>query len=74
MIVHAAEWLLSRDIEEAVRRRVGSRVQHFRVAIVDGQLVLKGCTLTYHVKQLVQHAVMEVCPLRIYANQIEVNG
>lgn len=65
---------LLRNIEEEVRRRIGSRVRRFGVSVVGGQLVLDGSTLTYHAKQLVQHAVMEICPLRIHANHIQVDG
>lgn len=67
-----AERELSRNIENEVKRRIGSRVRNLRVSIIDGRVALGGRTLTYHAKQLVQHAVMETCPLRILSNDIEV--
>jgi hypothetical protein len=40
--------------------------------IRGGGLVLQGNTLTFHAKQLAQHAIMEATRLPILANEIEV--
>jgi hypothetical protein len=38
----------------------------------DGGLVLMGLAMTYHAKQLAQHAAMEAVDVPIRANEIEV--
>jgi hypothetical protein len=36
------------------------QVQHLQVVCSEGQLILRGCTRTYHVKQLAQQAVLDL--------------
>lgn len=55
-----------------VRGRLSGRVHDFHLLIRDEGLVLRGRTHTYYAKQLAQHAVMEVAPRAIFANEIEV--
>lgn len=59
-------------LERHARRRLGGRVQGFRLLIQGCGLVLQGNTLTFHAKQLAQHAIMEATRLPIVANEIEV--
>jgi hypothetical protein len=59
-------------IEAHVRVRLGGRLRDFRVLPRENGVVLQGNAPTYYAKQLAQHAVMEVTPLRILANEIAV--
>ncbi len=59
-------------LERHARRRLGGRVQGFRLLIQGCGLVLQGTTLTFHAKQIAQHAIMEATRLPILANEIEV--
>ena len=60
------------QLEILLQRRLGNRVRDLEIAIVQGGIVLKGWTTTYHVKQLAQHAALEVLSLPLIANDIEV--
>jgi hypothetical protein len=60
-------------LESLMQSRLGNRVRNLRVHVLDGGLVLKGRTATYHVKQLAQHAAMELGTTPILANDIEVH-
>jgi hypothetical protein len=57
-----------------VENRLGSRLRNFRVVIEPPGLVLIGSCATYFVKQLAQHALLEVARLPLVANRIEVVG
>jgi hypothetical protein len=59
-------------LESFMQMRLGNRVRNLRVQRQPGGLVLQGRTTTYHVKQLAQHAVMELVTTPILANDIEV--
>ncbi len=59
-------------IEGLLIRRLGNRIRDLQIDLQPLGLVLKGRASTYHVKQLAQHAAMEVCDLPILANEIEV--
>ena len=59
-------------LEVQLQRRLGSRVRDLRVVVKHDGVILQGRTSTYHAKQLVQHAVMELGDVRILSNQIEV--
>lgn len=55
-----------------VERELRGRLSDFRVS-ADGQgLVLSGTAPSFYVKQLAQHAVGRLTPLRIIRNEIEV--
>jgi hypothetical protein len=55
-----------------LRDRLGSRVRNLRVVLHGDGVVLQGRATSYHVKQLAQHAAMELGGLRVVANDIEV--
>ncbi len=59
-------------LELQVQRRLGSRVRDLRVIVRHDGIILQGRAVTYHAKQLAQHAAMELADLRILANDIEV--
>jgi hypothetical protein len=59
-------------LEAFMHRRLGNRVRDLRVVRQGGGLILHGWAATYHAKQLAQHAAMEMSPLPILANEIEV--
>jgi DNA-binding response OmpR family regulator len=46
-------------LECAIARRTGDRVRDLRVEVGDGHVIMRGCTESYHVKQLVFAAVLE---------------
>jgi DNA-binding response OmpR family regulator len=48
-----------RRLECEITRRTGGRVRDLHVDVGDGQVVVHGCTESYHVKQLVVAAVLE---------------
>ena len=60
------------QLEGLIQRRLGGRVRNLRVIRRHDGLILKGWAPTYHAKQLAQHAVMDVAPEPILANDIEV--
>jgi CheY-like chemotaxis protein len=59
-------------LESEIQRRLGSRVRGLRILVRSGMAVLRGRACSYYVKQLAQHAVMELSALTIHANEIEV--
>jgi len=61
------------EVEAHVQSRLIGRVRDLQLEARDQGLVLRGRALTYHVKQLAQHAVMEASGLPILANEIEVS-
>jgi len=60
------------QIETVVRHRLVGRVGDFRVEVRNRGIVLRGYTRSYYVKQLVQHAALEVSELPLAANEIRV--
>jgi hypothetical protein len=60
------------SLESLIQRRLGGRIRDFHVVARDRGIILQGRTATYHMKQLAQHAAMELCDLPILANDIEV--
>ena len=46
-------------LECAISRRTGGRVRDLRVEVRDGRVIVRGCTESHHVKQLVLAAVLE---------------
>jgi hypothetical protein len=59
-------------LEGVVQRRLGNRVRELRLVVRDNGVILQGRASTYHAKQLAQHAAMELVPLPILANDIDV--
>ncbi len=70
--MHSATMARLDQLEALVQSRLGGRVRDLRVVVRDDGLILQGRALTYHAKQLAQHAAMEVGRLPILANDIEV--
>jgi hypothetical protein len=60
------------QLEALVQRRLNGRVRALRLLVRDQGLILQGQTSTYHIKQLAQHAALEITGLAIRANEIEV--
>jgi hypothetical protein len=60
------------SLEMLLQHRLGNRIRNLRVVYQGVGIVLKGRALTYHAKQLAQHAAMELSDLPILANDIEV--
>jgi hypothetical protein len=61
-------------LETNVERRLNGRVRGFRLLVHADGLILQGSAVTYHAKQLAQHAVMAATRLTISANEIEVEA
>jgi hypothetical protein len=55
-----------------VDRELRGRLTEFRVTADDEGIVLSGTAPSFYVKQLAQHAVRRLTPLRIIRNEIEV--
>jgi hypothetical protein len=60
------------ELEGLICRRLGGRVRDFRLSIREAGLVLSGNTRSHHVRQLAQHALMDMTRAPITANEIEV--
>jgi hypothetical protein len=69
-----AEPILVTDerLQELLQHRLGGRVRELRIIVRAEGLILQGWAVTYHAKQLAQHAAMELAALPILANDIEV--
>jgi len=60
-------------LEGLMQRRLGNRVRGLRVHLRPTGMVIEGRAATYYVKQLAQHAAMELlADVPILANEIEV--
>jgi hypothetical protein len=59
-------------LESLVQRRLGSRIRDLRIVMRPNGLILQGRAATYHAKQLALQVAMELAPLPILANDIEV--
>jgi hypothetical protein len=66
--------LLSEEerLENMLHTRLGNRIRDLRVQLLHSGLILQGRAMTYHAKQLAQHAAMELSDYPILANEIEV--
>ena len=60
-------------LESLMLRRLGNRVHNLRIHVLESGVVLEGRAPTYYVKQLAQHAVMELGNWPILSNDIEVD-
>lgn len=63
---------LASRVENHIQRRFPGRIRNLHVSVRGEGLVLSGCSRTYHVKQLIQHAATEVCSIPELINEIEV--
>jgi hypothetical protein len=59
-------------LESLMQVRLASRIRDLRVLVLPTGIILQGRAMTYHAKQLAQHAAMELSTLPILANEIEV--
>ena len=59
-------------LEMSVQLRLNGQVRDFRLLVHPDGLILQGSALTFHAKQLAQHAIMKAIQLPILANHIEV--
>jgi hypothetical protein len=50
------------ELERHILDRTGRRVHGLRVEVRDHQVVLRGRTSSYYIKQLAQHCVWDVLP------------
>jgi DNA-binding response OmpR family regulator len=57
-------------LECLIARRTGGRVRNLRVEIVDGRVLVCGCSQSHHVKQLVIAALVEA----FEASQVQLGG
>ncbi len=55
-----------------IDRQLRGRLRQFNITCDEGGLVLSGKAPTFYVKQLAQHAVGRMTPVRIVRNEIEV--
>jgi hypothetical protein len=55
-----------------IDRELRGRLSEFRVSADGEGLVLSGTAPSFYVKQLAQHAVRRLTPLRVIRNDIEV--
>lgn len=71
--LHVPKFVNETDrLEGLMLRRIGNRVHNLRVILLPRGMVLQGQASSYHVKQLAQHAAMELSESPILANDIEV--
>jgi hypothetical protein len=59
-------------LEAHIQAQLHGRIRDLRVVAGECGLHLHGCTHSYYVKQLAQHAVMKATSMPIIANEIEV--
>ena len=60
------------ELARHILDRTGRRVHGLRVEVRDEQVVLRGRTTSYYVKQLAQHCVWDVLPEARLDNSIVV--
>ena len=63
---------LQQELERQVSLRTGRRVRNLSVELEPERIVLRGQTVSYHVKQLAQHGILEVIPDARLENGITV--
>ncbi len=51
---------LERSIERQIVQRTWSRIHRLHVEVVEGRIVVHGCTSSYYVKQLALQGVLDV--------------
>lgn len=68
--------LAAEEIERigaGVMHQLSGRLRDLRLEMMDGGVVLRGRTLTYHASQIAQHAVVRATGLPVVRNEIEVS-
>ena len=61
------------ELEHRILERIAGRVRNFRAVRTKGRLVLEGSTSSFHAKQLVTHAALELAPDDELVNSIIVD-
>ncbi len=61
------------ELERHIQARTGRRVHGLTVEVREQQVILRGRTTSYYVKQLAQHSVWDVMPDVVLANDIVVD-
>ncbi len=61
-------------IGQAIRCRLGNRVQDLQIWLEPHGLILSGCTSSYYCKQLAQHVARELSGIGIAENRIVVDS
>ena len=64
---------LQHDLEQRVRLRTGCRIHDLAIELRPEQVVLRGRSGSYYLKQLAQHGVREVLPHISLENAIVVD-
>jgi hypothetical protein len=62
------------ELEQQVRLRTGRRVRNLAIELRPEQVILRGQTASYYVKQLAQHGVRDILPDVRLENTIAVDG
>ena len=65
---------LHSELERTILARTGRRIRDLAIELRPEQVVLRGHTSTYYVKQLAQHGVRDVLPHVRLENAIIVGG
>jgi hypothetical protein len=61
------------ELEHRILERISGRVRHFRLIRSEGRLILEGSAASFHAKQLVSHAALEMAPDEELVNAITVD-
>ncbi|MFN4258319.1 MAG: hypothetical protein ACK4RK_03425 [Gemmataceae bacterium] len=72
MTTHLSNHDHQEQLASLIQRRLGGRIRDLRVIVDSEGVRLQGRAATYHVKQLAQHAAMELASQPVVANDIEV--
>jgi hypothetical protein len=64
---------LDEVLHERIQSRTGRRVMGLSVEVLGETVVLRGRTLSFHVKQLAQHGVRDILPTAPLTNSIVVS-
>lgn len=69
---HFASPQLQSDLENEVKNRTGRRIRNLAIELAADQVVLRGETFSYYVKQLATHSVHDLLPNLRLENAITV--
>lgn len=73
MKLHPAETRLDEQITQFLHARHGEHGRALRIAVEDGQIVLRGLAQTYYQKQLWLHGALQLAGAGSIIDEIEVN-
>ncbi|MBS0264765.1 MAG: hypothetical protein JSS02_22715 [Planctomycetes bacterium] len=66
------ETRVTSELEIRLLERIPGRVQNLRILRLDGRLIVEGTVRSFHAKQLVTHAAMELAPQEDWVNSLVV--